>query len=273
MPKGEMEDLLLFVVPKADCVATLHGCHWDAGHQGHDCTLSLWECFWWPVLTNQLQKSIRTCMHCLQHEGNLSKVPLHPIVSTTPMDLLHIDFISIKMTMELNRLSKVVNVLVFQDHFTKHVMAYVTPDQTTMTVAMFLYQGYILIFGAPARLLRDCGVNFMSSIIGEICKLLSVKKLWTTPYHAQTNGLVERSHQTIRQMIGKLGEDEKADWLSHLAEIVHAYNATQSAVTGYSPHYFMFGHRERLPVNFYFPTFRSTKVPRQGTSTTVLMNM
>ena len=35
MPKGETEDLLLFVVPKAHCVTTLNGCHRDAGHQGH----------------------------------------------------------------------------------------------------------------------------------------------------------------------------------------------------------------------------------------------
>ena len=55
------------------------------------------------------------------------------------------------------------------------------------------------------------------------------------PYHPQTNGLVERSHQTIMQMISKLGEDEKADWLSHLTEIVYTYNTTQSAVMGYSP--------------------------------------
>ena len=33
-PKGENEDLLLFVVPKAHRTATLNGCHWDAGHQG-----------------------------------------------------------------------------------------------------------------------------------------------------------------------------------------------------------------------------------------------
>ena len=59
-------------------------------------------------------------------------------------------------------------------------------------------------------------------------------------YHPQTNGLVERSQQMIMHMIGKLGEDKKADWPSHLAEIVHAYNATQSAVTRYSPHYLMF---------------------------------
>ena len=45
----------------------------------------------------------------------------------------------------------------------------------------------------------------------------------------------------IMCMIGKLGEDKKADSPSHLAEIVHAYNATRSTVTGYSPHYLMFG--------------------------------
>ena len=41
MPKGENEDLLLFVVPKAHGTAALNGCHRDAGHQGHDHTLSL----------------------------------------------------------------------------------------------------------------------------------------------------------------------------------------------------------------------------------------
>ena len=47
-----------------------------------------------------------------------------------------------------------------------------------------------------------------------------------TLYHPQMNGLVEKSHQTIMQMIRKLGEDKKADWPGHLVEIVHTYNAT-----------------------------------------------
>ena len=194
-------------------------------------------------------------------------MPLHPIVSTAPMDLLHIDFTSIKMTMELNRLPMVVNVLVFQDHFTKHIMAYVTPDQTAKTITMFLYQGYILIFGVLTRLLSDHSVIFMSNIIGEMCKILSMKKLQTMPYHPQMNGLIERSHQTIMWMIEKLGEDEKANWPGHLAEIVHTYNATQSTVMGYSPHYLMFVCRPRLPVDLYFPILRSTEGPGRGTST------
>ena len=87
------------------------------------------------------------------------------------------------------------------------------------------------------------------------------------PYHPQTNRLVERSHQMIMHMIRKLGEDKKADWPSHLAEIVHAYNATQSAVTGYSPHYLMFGQQPRLLVNFIFPTVGSSEAPTREAST------
>ena len=73
--------------------------------------------------------------------------------------------------------------LVFQDHFMKHIMVYMTPDQTAKTVANFLYQGYITILGTPARLLSDCSANFMSNIISEMCKLLGMKKLQTMPYH------------------------------------------------------------------------------------------
>ena len=211
MPKGENEDLLLFMVPKAHWVAALNGCHRDAGHQGCDHTLSLLqECFWWPGMTSQMRQSIRTCMHCLQHEGSLSKAPLHPIMATAPLDLLHVNFTSIETTLELNQSPRVTNILAFQDHFMKHVLAYVTPNQTAKTIAKYLYQGYILIFGAPARLLSDRGANFMSSVINEMCKILSMKKLWTTPYHPQTNGLVERSHQAIMRMIGKLGKDQKS---------------------------------------------------------------
>ena len=134
---------------------------------------------------------------------------------------------------ELNQSPRVANVLVFQDHFTKHVLAYVTPDQTVETITKFLYGGYITIFEAPTWLFSDRGTSFTSSIIQELCKILGIQWLQTMPYYPKTNGLVERSHQMIMCMIGKLGEDKKANWPSHLAEIAHAYNATWSAVTGY----------------------------------------
>ena len=174
-------------------------------------------------MTGQMQQSIKTCTHCLLHEGGLPKAPLHPIMATAPLDHLQVDFTSIETTLELNQPPKVANVLVFQDHFTKHVLAYINPDQTAKTVAKFLYQGYISIFGVPAGFLSDRGANFMSSVIDKMCKILGVKKLWAMPYHPHTNGLMDKLHQTIMQMIRKLGEDKKANWLSHLSEIAHAY--------------------------------------------------
>ena len=129
------------------------------------------------------------------------------------------------------------------------------------TIAKFLYGGYISIFGAPTRLLSDRGSGFTISIIEELCKILGIQWLQTMPYHPQINGLVERSYQMIMHIIEKLGEDKKANWPSHLAEIVHAYNATWSTVTGYSPHYLMFGRWPRLLVDSVFPTIGSNEPP------------
>ena len=178
MPKGENEDLLLFVVPKAHWTAALNGCHQDVGHQGHDCTLSLLqEHFWWLGMAKQMRQVIRACTCCLQYEGGIPKAPLCPIVATALLDLLHVDFTSFETTLMLNQSPRVANVLVFQDHFTKHMLAYVTPDQTAKNITEFLYVGYISIFRDLARLLSDRGASFTSNVIDELCKILGVKWL------------------------------------------------------------------------------------------------
>ena len=132
----------------------------------------------------------------------------------------------------------------------KHVMAYVTPDQTAKTVAKFLWQGYISIFRAPAKLLSDQGANSESNIIRELCELMGIQKVRILPYHDQTNGQVEGAHQMLM--------DQKADWPKHLPELMHAYNSMRSAITRYSLHYLMFGHQPCLPIDFYFPMIRGT---------------
>ena len=65
-------------------------------------------------------------------------------------------------------------------------------------------------------------------------------------------------NQTIIRMIGKLEEDKKACWSKHLPELLLAYNATHSAVTGYSPYYLLFGRRSRIPVDYIFPTLHDS---------------
>ena len=108
------EDLLLFRVPTTHQTVTLNGCHRDAGHQGHDHAQSLLqECFWWPGMVNQMRQSIRACTCCLQYEGGFPKDPLCPIVATTSLDLLHVDFTSIETMLEPSQSPRITNVLVF----------------------------------------------------------------------------------------------------------------------------------------------------------------
>ena len=65
-------------------------------------------------------------------------------------------------------------------------------------------------------------------------------------------------NQTIIRMIGKLEKDKKACWSKHLPELLLAYNATGSTVTGYSPYYLLFGRRSRIPVDYLFPTLHDS---------------
>ena len=168
------------------------------------------------------------------------------------------DFTSIEETVPLKEEPVIRNVLVLQDHFSKYVVAYVVKDQTARTAAVTLRNGYFGLFGAPAYLVSDQGKAFTGHLITHLCELYGVQKLRTSPYHAQTNGQVERMNQTIIRMIGKLAEDKKVHWSEHLPELLPAYNGTRSAVTGYSPYYLLFGRKNRMPVDCLFPTLHES---------------
>ena len=126
-------------------------------------------------MAKQMRQSIRADTCCLQYKGGFPKAPFCPIVATAPLDLLHVDFTSIETTLEANQSPRVANVLVFRDHFMKHVLAYLTPDQTPKNIAKVLYGGYISIFGTLARLLSDRGASFTSQMIEKMCKILGIK--------------------------------------------------------------------------------------------------
>ena len=258
--QGQANEVVFqFVVPQRHRGTTLDGCHREAAHQGQRRSAALMqERFWWPGMTRDLRNCIKKCSHCRKYEAAPPVVPMKPLACSGPGELLHVDFTSIEETVPLKEDPVICNVLVLQDHFSKYVVAYVVKDQTARTAAETLRIGYFGLFGTPAYLVSDQGKAFTSHVITHLCELYGVQKLRTSPYHAQTNGQVERMNQTIICMIGKLEEDRKACWSEHLPELLMAYNATCSAVTGYIPYYLLFGRRPRIPVDYLFPTLRDS---------------
>ena len=238
------EIVFQFVVPQRHRGTTLDSCHREAAHQGQRRSAALMqERFWWPGMTRDLRNHIKKCSHCRKYEAAPPVAPMKPLACSGPGELLHVDFTSIEETVPL-----------LQDHFSKYVVAYVVKDQTAHTAAETLRIGYFGLFGAPAYLVSDQGKAFTGHVITHLCELYGVQKLRTSPYHAQTNGQVECMNQTIIHMISKLEEDRKACWSEHLPELLLAYNATRSTVTGYSPYYLLFSRRPRIPVDYLFPT-------------------
>ena len=117
-----------------------------------------------------------------------------------------------------------------------------------------LYNEYFLVFGFSHRLMSDQAPEFSGKVIAALFDLLGVAKIRTSSYHPQSNGTVERAHQTLRQMIGKLDPEKRRKWKLHLGSILIAYNATRSLVMGYSPYFLMFRCRPHLPIDLLFPT-------------------
>ena len=195
---------------------------------------------------------VRGCPCCRAFEREVPRAPLCPIQAYALLELVHLDYTSIESMMELNKPPVVKNVLVMTDHFTRYALTVVMKDQTAKTVAKVFYECFIAVFGVPTKLLSDRGANFTSTLVEELCATFGIQKCRTTAYHAQCNRQVERFHQTLFHIIGKLARDKKAQWEQHLPELLQAYNSTWSVVTSYSLHYLMFGRRPRLPVDYYF---------------------
>ena len=204
------ETVFQFVVPQRHRSAALDGCHCEAAHQGQCHSLSLMqEQFWWPGMARDLRNCIRKCGHCRKFEAAPPVAPLQPLTCSGPGEFLHVDFTSIKETVPLHQEPVIRNVMVMQEQVSKYVVAYVVKDQTARTAAETLRNGYFGLFGAPAYLISDQGKAFTGHLIANLRELYGVQKLRTLPYHAQTNGQVERMNQTIICMIGKLEQNKK----------------------------------------------------------------
>ena len=104
-------------------------------------------------------------------------------------------------------------------------------------------------FRFPHWLMSDMPENLSRRYWQQLCDLLNVKQVRTSPYHPQSIGSVERAHQTLIRMVGKLDPKRKSRWPDHISLICHTYNYTRSQVTGYSPHFLMFGRWPCLPID------------------------
>ena len=103
-------------------------------------------------------------------------------------------------------------------------------------------------YGWPQKILTDQVKSFENNLIKELCDLVQVKKLCTSPYHPDTNGQCECFNVTLINMLGTLPIHAKKNWQEWVTILTPAYNCTVSSVKGFSPYFLMFGWTPKIPL-------------------------
>ena len=171
--------------------------------------------FFWPCIAAQAKDHVKKCGLCLAFKARQPKAPLKNILATLPLELVHLNYLCLEPGKGLDE-----NVLVVTAHFTRYAQAYVTRTQTAQITAKTLWDNFIVHCGLPEKILMDQGWNFESQLVADLCKPMGMWKIWTRPYHPQTNGQCERFNSTLINMLGTLPKEKKSEWKNHIGMLV-----------------------------------------------------
>lgn len=248
--KTTQEAQLRLVVPVGMRAEVLAMCHDAAtsGHLGLDRTFTrLSERYYWKSMYADARNWILSCRVCSERKTPRS-VPagqLQPTVVERPWQRIGMDFVGPLPTSHAGN----SYILMFVDYLTKYGIAVATPNHEAVTVAKALVNEVVLRYGSPEELLSDRGAEFRSVLVREMCRLFDEKKIYTTAYHPQTNGLVEHLNGTMKQMIAMYTNDAADDWDEYLQAVMFAYNTAKQESTGMTPYSLLFGVEARTPAD------------------------
>ena len=260
---AELQDVL--VAPKslhADILAAYHDAP-SSAHLGFNKTVEkIRERFWWPHMLTDIKAYIAGCPSCNSYKNPkvTFKAPLNPLpTASEPFELVGIDYIGpIRSTSRGNQY-----LLVLVDHFTKWVEAFPTKNASAILTANILTHQVFCRHGLPTKILTDRGKNFVGEVMSEVYKLMGIKKLTTSAYHPQTNGLTERFNGTLIKMLAHYTKSHQRDWDLHVNLVLFAYRTSKHASTGETPFSMLYGRKARLPLD---SALLGLKLPRSRTA-------
>lgn len=265
VPHGEDfvgDPIVQIVVPKNLRELVLKTAHDTSGHLGVKKTYQLiLKSFFWPKLKRDVSAYIKTCPTCqLTGKPNqiLRPAPLFPIpVVNQPFEHLIVDCVGPLPKSKAG--SKYLLTIMCQT--TRFPAAYSLRSITTKTVLKALTQ-FIALFGIPKVIQTDQGSNFTSKMFAQILKQLHVKHQKASAYHAQSQGALERFHQTLKSLLRSYCTHMKGDWEDGLPWLLMSAREASQESTGFSPNELVFGHSVRSPMSLLSEDLKNVTPPK-----------
>ena len=193
--------------------------------------------YYWPGVFSDIAKYCHSCEVCQRdnsrRQGKVTMVSM-PLISC-PFEQIAMDLIG-----PLPR-SKRGNkyMLTIVDYATRYPEAVALPSTEASRIAREL----LLLFsrvGIPKEIISDQGSNFMSALLGEMYDFLHVKRIRTSPYHPQMDGLTEWFNGTLKSIIRKFVNKAGKDSDEYIPYLLFAYREVPQESTEFSPFgYFM----------------------------------
>jgi hypothetical protein len=140
-------------------------------------------------------------------------------------------------------------MLVMVDAFTRWPIIVPVRNEKAETVANALSHYLFKDHGIPERILSDNGSAFIDAGIQYLYKRLGIKKLGTSAFQPQANGLCERVNRTLNSALSVVVNKYKTDWDDFLDGVVFSMRIAANASTGYSPFELMYGRSPILPLD------------------------
>ncbi len=203
--------------------------------------------FFWPGLKSSVSRFVRSC-HTCQLAGNPNQIvppaPLIPIpVVGEPFERLLIDCVGPLPKSKSGHLY----ILTIMCAVTRYPEAIPLRTLKAKTVVQELIR-FCSIFGLPKVIQSDQGTNFTSKVFSQMLSELGIKHQLASAYHPQSQGALERFHQTLKSMLRKFCTETGKDWVEGLPLIMFAVRESVQESLGFSPAELVFGHTVRGPL-------------------------
>lgn len=190
--------------------------------------------FFWPGIQADVQRHDKSCDQSQKTtpKGRISKAPLQTMPTIgTPFKRVTVDIVG-----PITPLSRAGNryMLTLVDFATRYPDAVALKPTETEQIAEALQQMFSRV-GIPKEVLSDRGSNFVSGLMKEVSRVLSLRQLHTTSYHPMGNGIVERFNGTLKAMLRRMCEERPNDWDRYLPALLFAYREVPQDSLGLSP--------------------------------------
>ena len=128
----------------------------------------------------------------------------------------------------------------------------------TKTIVRALLKFFTFV-GLPKSVQSDQGSNFMSGVFQQVMHELEIKQYRSSAYHPESQGALERFHQTLKNMIRSYCFDTEKSWDESIHLLLFAVRESVQESLGFSPFELIFGHTVRGPLKLLEEKFLSQR--------------